>query len=82
MQGVRGLNGSDSRRPRRRLPHDYQTDQPVLLTWRLHDSLPCHRAFPSNSGQAFAAMDGPRHPAARTTVAGLNSVGEMLPAFL
>ena len=45
---------------RRRLPHDYETDQPVFLTWRLHDSLPCHRAFPAatvNSGQAFAAMD-------------------------
>jgi hypothetical protein len=44
---------------RRRLPHDYKTDQPVFLTWRLHDSLPCHRAFPAatvNSGQAFAAM--------------------------
>ena len=45
---------------RRRLPHDYETDQPVFLTWRLHDSLPCHRVFPAatvNSGQAFAAMD-------------------------
>ena len=45
---------------RRRLPHDYETDQPVFLTWRLHDSLPCHRDFPAasvNSGQAFAAMD-------------------------
>ena len=45
---------------RRRLPHDYETDQPVFLTWRLHDSLPSHRAFPAdalNSGQAFAAMD-------------------------
>jgi putative transposase len=45
---------------RRRLPHDYETDQPVFLTWRLHDSLPCHRDFPKaalNSGQAFAAMD-------------------------
>ena len=45
---------------RRRLSHDYETDQPVFLTWRLHDSLPCHRAFPAatlNSGQAFAAMD-------------------------
>ena len=32
----------------------------VFLTWRLHDSLPSHRAFPTavrNSGQAFAAMD-------------------------
>jgi len=45
---------------RRRLPHDDETDQPVFLTWRLHDSLPCHLAFPAatvNSGQAFAAMD-------------------------
>ena len=45
---------------RRRLPHDYETDQPVFLTWRLHDSLPCHRAFPAatvHSGQAFAARD-------------------------
>ena len=45
---------------RRRLPHDYETDQPVFLTWRLHDSLPRHRAFPAatvHSGQAFAAMD-------------------------
>ena len=45
---------------RRRLPHDYETDQSVFLTWRLHDSLPPHRPFPTdtlNSGQAFAAMD-------------------------
>ncbi len=45
---------------RQRLPHDYETDQPVFLTWRLHDSLPSHRAFPTgtlNSGQAFAVMD-------------------------
>jgi len=45
---------------RRRLPHDYEVDQPVFLTWRLHDSLPSHRTFPPavrNSGQAFAAMD-------------------------
>ena len=45
---------------RRRLPHDYETDQPVFLTWRLHDSLPCHRVFPAatvTSGQAFAAVD-------------------------
>src|SRR5437879_3157149 len=25
---------------RRRLPHFYEIDQPVFLTWRLHDSLP------------------------------------------
>jgi hypothetical protein len=45
---------------RRRLPHDYETDRPVFLTWRLHGSLPSHRGFPTdalNSGQAFAAMD-------------------------
>jgi hypothetical protein len=42
----------------RRLPHVYETEQSVFLTWRLHDSLPPHRAFPTdalNSGQAFAA---------------------------
>jgi hypothetical protein len=45
---------------RRRLPHIYETDQPVFLTWRLHDSLPSNRTFPAaalNSGQAFAAID-------------------------
>jgi len=45
---------------RRRLPHVYETDRSVFVTWRLHDSLPTHRAFPPdalNSGQAFAAMD-------------------------
>jgi putative DNA methylase len=45
---------------RRRLPHVYETEQSVFLTWRLHDSLPSNRAFPPvalNSGQAFAAMD-------------------------
>jgi REP element-mobilizing transposase RayT len=45
---------------RRRLPHIYATERSVFLTWRLHDSLPPHRAFPTNalnSGQAFAAMD-------------------------
>ena len=44
----------------RRLPHLYELGHPVFLTWRLHDSLPPHRAFPAgalNSGQAFAAMD-------------------------
>jgi REP element-mobilizing transposase RayT len=44
---------------RRRLPHIYQTQQSVFLTWRLYDSLPLHRAFPTdalNSGQAFDAM--------------------------
>jgi len=45
---------------RRRLPHVYETQQSVFLTWRLYDSLPPHRAFPTaalNSGQAFDAMD-------------------------
>jgi len=45
---------------RRRLPHVYETEQPVFLTWRLYDSLPPNRAFPAGaltSGQAFAAMD-------------------------
>jgi REP element-mobilizing transposase RayT len=44
----------------RRLPHIYETQQPVFLTWRLYDSLAPHRAFPTaalNSGQAFHAMD-------------------------
>jgi putative DNA methylase len=44
---------------RRRLPHLYNADQPVFLTWRLYDSLPPNRAFPSHtltSGQAFAAL--------------------------
>ena len=45
---------------RRRLPHFHEIDQPVFLTSRHHDSLPPHRAFPTetlNSGRAFAAMD-------------------------
>jgi REP element-mobilizing transposase RayT len=45
---------------RRRLPHIYETDQSIFLTWRLHDSLPSNRAFPKdalNSGRAFVAMD-------------------------
>jgi REP element-mobilizing transposase RayT len=45
---------------RRRLPHFYEIDQPVFLTWRLHDSLPPHRDFPGEtltSGQAFTIMD-------------------------
>ncbi len=44
----------------RRLPHDYETERAIFLTWRLHDSLPPNRAFPPvtlSSGQAFAAMD-------------------------
>jgi len=45
---------------RRRLPHARETEDPVFLTWRLHDSLPPQRSFPAGkltSGQAFAAMD-------------------------
>jgi REP-associated tyrosine transposase len=45
---------------RRRLPHIYEINQPIFLTWRLYDSLPSNRTFPLaalNSGQAFAAMD-------------------------
>jgi REP element-mobilizing transposase RayT len=45
---------------RRRLPHLYEMQQSVFLTWRLHDSLPPHRVFPTStltSGQAFDAMD-------------------------
>ncbi len=44
----------------RRLPHLYVLDQPLFITFRLHDSLPSHRPFPSShetSGKAFAAMD-------------------------
>ena len=45
---------------RRRLPHLYDIGRPVFLTWRIHDSLPVHRVFPTSnlsSGQAFAALD-------------------------
>jgi putative transposase len=45
---------------RRRVPHFHELEQTVFLTWRLHGSLPAHRAFPTdalNSGQAFSAMD-------------------------
>ncbi|MBZ5723821.1 MAG: transposase [Acidobacteriia bacterium] len=45
---------------RRRLPHIYEVDHAVFLTWRLYHSLPSHRPFPADSltsGQAFAAMD-------------------------
>jgi REP element-mobilizing transposase RayT len=44
----------------RHLPHLYDTERPVFVTWRLYDSLPPHRAFPAaalTSGQAFHAMD-------------------------
>jgi REP element-mobilizing transposase RayT len=45
---------------RRRLPHLYESGRSIFVTWRLHDSLPPNRAFPTaamTSGQAFAAMD-------------------------
>jgi REP element-mobilizing transposase RayT len=45
---------------RRRLPHVYETEQPVFLTWRLRGSLPQHRPSrggPLPSGQAFATLD-------------------------
>lgn len=45
---------------RRRLPHIDKPGQTVFITWRLHGSLPPHRAFPADaltSGEAFAAMD-------------------------
>ena len=45
---------------RRRLPHTFETTQPVFLTWRLDGSLPPNRPFGGatlSSGQVFAAMD-------------------------
>jgi REP element-mobilizing transposase RayT len=45
---------------RRRLPHLYDTEHAVFLTWCLRDSLPPNRIFPADalsSGQAFAVMD-------------------------
>jgi putative transposase len=45
---------------RRRLPHLCEVGRPIFITWRLHDSLPPNRVFPSGaltSGEAFAAMD-------------------------
>jgi hypothetical protein len=45
---------------RRRLPHLDEIQRSVFVTWRLHDSLPPNRAFPTEaltSGQAFVAMD-------------------------
>jgi len=44
---------------RRRLPHIYDLEHPIFLTWRLDGSLPPNRAFPPGvtSGNAFAAMD-------------------------
>ena len=46
---------------RRHLPHIYETGRPIFLTWRLHGTLPAHRAFSKESvtsGKAFAALDG------------------------
>ena len=45
---------------RRRLPHLHILNQPLFITFRLHDTLPVHRSFPNSnltSGQAFLAMD-------------------------
>src|SRR5579871_6732100 len=45
---------------RRRLPHLHVLGKPVFVTFRLHDSLPVNRPFPSlnlTSGQAFVTMD-------------------------
>ena len=44
----------------RRLPHLYVIGEPLFITFRLHDSLPSHRAFQAGnltSGKAFVAMD-------------------------
>jgi REP element-mobilizing transposase RayT len=42
----------------RYLPHCYAIGHPMFVTWRLHNSLPAGRSFPSTttSGQAFLAM--------------------------
>ncbi len=45
---------------RRRLPHLWEAEHAVFLTWRLHDSLPPNRPFAAaavSSGRAFAALD-------------------------
>jgi putative transposase len=45
---------------RRRLAHIDEIGRAVFLTWRLHDSLPPNRPFPTKnltSGQAFVVMD-------------------------
>ena len=47
-------------RTARRLPHIYLLGRPLFVTFRLHDTLPPPRAFPSpamTSGKAFVAMD-------------------------
>jgi len=44
----------------RHLPHLYEAGKPVFITWRLRESLPPNRAFPSealSSGQASAVLD-------------------------
>jgi REP element-mobilizing transposase RayT len=44
----------------RRLPHWDVVEQPMFVTFRLHDSLPAGRVFPParlNGGRAFVAMD-------------------------
>jgi REP element-mobilizing transposase RayT len=42
-----------------RLPHHYAMEEPLLITFRLHGTLPLGRAFPSapSSGRAFVCMD-------------------------
>ncbi|MBI4910213.1 MAG: transposase [Acidobacteria bacterium] len=45
---------------RRHLPHLYEMDQPLFVTWRLFGSLPPSRGFPEaslTSGQAFVTLD-------------------------
>jgi putative transposase len=44
---------------RRRLPHLYVTGKPLFVTFRLHNSLPLNRKFPTRllSGKAFVCMD-------------------------
>lgn len=43
----------------RRLPHFHSVGHAMFITWRLYDSLPAGRTFPSDttSGQAFLMMD-------------------------
>jgi putative DNA methylase len=44
----------------RRLPHLWEAERAVFLTWRLHDSLPPNRPFTAaavSSGRAFATLD-------------------------
>jgi len=47
-------------RSQRRLPHVWNTKQPIFVTWRLSGTLPPHRFFPGGklpSGQVFATLD-------------------------